>query len=129
MYVHKGYPHKFSHTIICIFLDFPLSIFIFFLCLMSTSGLLQLFSRASAALLNLAMLRLRYTNKYDYMSRNDWNFLFWNITVSRNRFCSDTSYPHQINSWVRILVQVTLYRRLLIGRDGHLDQSEVYDIS
>ena len=29
----------------------------------------------------------------------------------------------------RILVQVTMYRRLLIGRDGHLDQSEAYDIS
>ena len=27
------------------------------------------------------------------------------------------------------LVQVTIYRRLLIGRDGHLDQSEAYDIS
>ena len=33
------------------------------------------------------------------------------------------------NIWARILVQVTIYRRLLIGRDGHLDQSEVYDIS
>ena len=32
-------------------------------------------------------------------------------------------------SWGRILVQVTIYRRLLIGRDGHLDQSEAYDIS
>ena len=32
-------------------------------------------------------------------------------------------------SWARILVQVTIYRRLLIGRDGHLDQSEAYDIS
>ena len=31
--------------------------------------------------------------------------------------------------WGRILVQVTIYRRLLIGRDGHLDQSEAYDIS
>ena len=30
---------------------------------------------------------------------------------------------------VCILVQVTIYRRLLIGRDGHLDQSEAYDIS
>ena len=30
---------------------------------------------------------------------------------------------------VRILVQVAIYRRLLIGRDGHLDQSEIYDIS
>ena len=29
----------------------------------------------------------------------------------------------------RILVQVTIYRRLLIGRDGHLDQSGAYDIS
>ena len=28
----------------------------------------------------------------------------------------------------RILVQVTVYRRLLIGLDDHLDQSEVYDI-
>ena len=26
------------------------------------------------------------------------------------------------------LVQVTTYRRLLIGRDDHLDQSEAYDI-
>ena len=32
-------------------------------------------------------------------------------------------------SRARILVQVTIYRRLLIGRDGHLDQSEAYDIS
>ena len=29
----------------------------------------------------------------------------------------------------RILVQVTIYRRLRIGRDGHLDQSEAYDTS
>ena len=29
----------------------------------------------------------------------------------------------------RILVQVAIYRRLLICRDGHLDQSEAYDIS
>ena len=29
----------------------------------------------------------------------------------------------------RILVQVKLYRRLRIGPDGHLDQSEAYDIS
>ena len=28
-----------------------------------------------------------------------------------------------------MLVQVTIYRRLPIGRDGHLDQSEAYDIS
>ena len=29
----------------------------------------------------------------------------------------------------RILVKSTIYRSLLIGRDGHLDQSEAYDIS
>ena len=32
-------------------------------------------------------------------------------------------------TWGRILVQVTIYRRLRIGRDGHLDQSEAYDLS
>ena len=30
--------------------------------------------------------------------------------------------------WARIRVQVTIYHRLRIGRDGHLDQSEAYDI-
>ena len=34
-----------------------------------------------------------------------------------------------IITWARILAQFTIYRRLLIGRDGHLDQSEAYDIS
>ena len=29
----------------------------------------------------------------------------------------------------RIFVQITIYRRLLIGRDGNLDESEAYDIS
>ena len=29
----------------------------------------------------------------------------------------------------RIPVQNTIYRRLWIGRDGHLDQSKAYDIS
>ena len=29
----------------------------------------------------------------------------------------------------RILVQVTIYRMLLIGRDDHRDQTEAYDIS
>ena len=29
----------------------------------------------------------------------------------------------------RFLVQVTIYRRLRIVRDDHLDQSEAYDIS
>ena len=33
----------------------------------------------------------------------------------------------QRNSRARILVHVTIYRRLRIGRDGHLDQSEAYE--
>ena len=42
-------------------------------------------------------------------------------------YCMDLSVV--LLPWARILVQVTIYRRLLIGRDGHLDQSEAYDIS
>ena len=43
----------------------------------------------------------------------------------------DRSSRMPVKLWdrARILVQVTIYRRLLIGRDGHLDQSEAYDIS
>ena len=37
-------------------------------------------------------------------------------------------YDAAVGLWARILVQVTIYRRLRIGRDGHLDQSEAYDI-
>ena len=33
------------------------------------------------------------------------------------------------HDWAYIIVQVTIYRRVRIGRDGHLDQSEAYDIS
>ena len=35
----------------------------------------------------------------------------------------------KLYEWGCILVQVTIYHRLRIGRDGHLDQSEAYDIS
>ena len=31
-------------------------------------------------------------------------------------------------AWARVLVQVTINRGLRIGRDGHLDQFEAYDI-
>ena len=41
---------------------------------------------------------------------------------------SSPTYIWEIVCWGRILVQVTIYRRLLIGQDGHLDQSEAYDI-
>ena len=38
------------------------------------------------------------------------------------------SFANNVN-WARILVHVMIYRRLLIGRDDNLDQSEAYDIS
>ena len=31
--------------------------------------------------------------------------------------------------WARIFSQVAIYRRLLIGRDGRIDQSKAYVIS
>ena len=44
---------------------------------------------------------------------------------------SDAFTAGQQSNWVRarILVQVTIRRRLLIGRDGRLDQSGAYDVS
>ena len=58
---------------------------------------------------------------------------FW-ITLNnknsiRNGLYSEQHTKKRYCTWPRILVQVTIYRRLLIGRDGHLDQSEAYDIS
>ena len=48
---------------------------------------------------------------------------------SQIRECqAKTVYAGSVTPWVRILVQVTIYRRLRISRDGHLDQSEAYDI-
>ena len=49
--------------------------------------------------------------------------------ANKNENMWETSSYHEDDTWDRILVQVTIYRRLLIGRDGHLDQSEACDIS
>ena len=46
------------------------------------------------------------------------------ITIALSNITPDTFVLCQGNYWARILVQVTIYRRLLIGRDVHLDQSE-----
>ena len=50
-----------------------------------------------------------------------------------NRLAEPNNSSSSVVDWfclrARILIQVTIYRRLLIGRDGHLDQSEAYDIS
>ena len=51
----------------------------------------------------------------------------WDWKKIRINFPNTPMFKKQ--AWGGILVQVTIYRRLLIGRDGHLDQSEAYDIS
>ena len=43
--------------------------------------------------------------------------------------CSELDLGILNGCCTRILIQVMIYRGLRIGRDGHLDQSEVYDIS
>ena len=59
-------------------------------------------------------------------------YLVVNICMRLNflpLFVGTTTKTCGYDPWGRILVQFTIYRRLLIGRDGHLDQSEAYDIS
>ena len=51
-----------------------------------------------------------------------------NINLFQNLIIA-TFLRTQLGVRSRILVQVTINRRLLIGRDGHLDQSEAYDLS
>ena len=56
----------------------------------------------------------------------------WNISIRR---CKNRNVDlfRLVSSGkparARILVQVTINRRLLIGQDGYLDQSEAYDLS
>ena len=49
-------------------------------------------------------------------------------TSSMNSHFGDYMFIIALAIRARILVQV-VNRRLLIGRDGHLDQSEAYDLS
>ena len=39
------------------------------------------------------------------------------------------SFSWFLPPWAGIFVKVKIYRGLWIGRDGHLEQSEAYDIS
>ena len=50
-----------------------------------------------------------------------------NILASMT-WCTPSSAHHNPRNKPRILVLVTIYHGLLIGRDGHLVQSEAYDI-
>ena len=48
--------------------------------------------------------------------------------LGHNKSGNNVLKTHPRTSVNRILEQVRIYRRLRIGRDGHLDQSEFYDI-
>ena len=52
-------------------------------------------------------------------------YIFRDIYI---RICHHHHYNIITDQRTRILVQVTIYCRLLIGRDGRLDQSEAYDV-
>ena len=60
--------------------------------------------------------------------------VFFQCLIQENNYVYITvvQCSHSIKlctTWSRILVQGTIDRRLRIGRDGHLDQSEAYDLS
>ena len=57
-----------------------------------------------------------------------WLRCKWVPGIPDMAMCTISSM-HRNDCRARILVQVTIYRRRLIGRDGYLDQSEAYDIS
>ena len=50
-------------------------------------------------------------------------------TSSNGKEIIDVVWDICVATRARIVVQVMIYRRLRIGRDGHLDQSEAGDIS
>ena len=66
-----------------------------------------------------------------------WNQHYYRVVISQLfsyeyiRITQQPTFESRLNlkCWVCILVQVPIYRRHRIGRDGHLDQSEAYDIS
>ena len=57
-----------------------------------------------------------------------WTAVYTNVLLQQNH-CTKWWCELGLESWARILVQVTINRRPLIGRDGHLDQSEAYALS
>ena len=73
------------------------------------------------------ILRFKMRQKKNYCFSHCQSLQYMYVCCSG--ILSTSSVGHQNNARARILVQVTIYRRLLIGRDGHLDQSEAYDIS
>ena len=71
----------------------------------------------------IILFRVSYRDRRRILKRCSSGFAY--LTPAFSLMCQIWCFV----CWVRILVQVTKYRRLLIGRDGHLDQSEAYDIS
>ena len=58
---------------------------------------------------------------------DSFEYLCYGSTAIRN--ISTLTVRGSTSDMVCILVQVTIYSRLRIGRDGQLDQSEAFDIS
>ena len=58
---------------------------------------------------------------------DSFEYLCYGSTAIRN--ISTFTVRGSTSDMVCILVQVTIYRRLRIGRDDQLDQCEAYDIS
>ena len=76
--------------------------------------------------LTIALCLLTTLRHTDYLSGT---VMIRGENTSKNIFARIHNHEIKVHYRVRILVQVTIYRRLLIGRDGYLDQSEAYDIS
>ena len=62
---------------------------------------------------------------YDLVKNNIDMFTFYQSAPFQVNGCATSC----VTGMAHILVQVTIYRTLRIGRDGHLDQSEAYDVS
>ena len=62
---------------------------------------------------------------YSSLCLYDLEYVICRSVNTSYRFFTDRHVP-LLQYRARILVQVTIYRRLLIGRDGHLDQSSFF---
>ena len=65
------------------------------------------------------------------MYRVCWVVLYQPVseTIESTSFKVEQTLRQFLHIRNRILVQGPIYRRIQISRDGHLDQSEAYDIS
>ena len=71
-----------------------------------------------------------FSNKKDRIMSVNVQERFELLKILGSKFCTVGTLTAMITmTMARILVQVTIYYRHQIGRDGHLDQSDAYNIS